>query len=69
LVTQQSGLRTVRIEGKIDRPDILLLDNELVETDPDGNFSLMVPRPASRNLKFVVRGPAVRERVYIVPLP
>jgi hypothetical protein len=69
LVTQQSGSRTVRIEGKIDRPDILLLDNELVETDPDGNFSLMVPRPASRNLKFVVRGPAVRERVYIVPLP
>lgn len=68
LVTQTRGMDVVRIQGKIDAPDILLLNGELVETNPDGSFSMMVPRPASRRLRFVVRGPAVRERVYVIPV-
>lgn len=68
LLTQVRGMDLVRIEGKIDPPDILLLDGELVETNSDGTFSLLVPRPRSRRFRFVVRGPAVRERVYVVPI-
>jgi hypothetical protein len=68
LVTQPRGSSRVLIHGKIDSPDILLLNGEPVATNPDGSFSLLIPRPASRRLRFVVRGPAVRERVYSIPV-
>ncbi|MCT7970008.1 FecR family protein [Laspinema sp. D1] len=68
LVTQPRGSSRVLIHGKIDSPDILLLNGEPVVTNPDGSFSLLIPRPASRRLRFVVRGPAVRERVYSIPV-
>ncbi|MCT7984856.1 FecR family protein [Laspinema sp. A4] len=68
LVTQPRGSNRVLINGKIDSPDILLLNGEPVFTNPDGSFSLLIPRPASRRLRFVVRGPAVRERVYSIPI-
>ncbi len=68
LVTQPRGSSRVLINGKIDSPDILLLNGEPVATNPDGSFSLLIPRPVSRRLRFVVRGPAVRERVYSIPV-
>ncbi|WP_254567293.1 FecR domain-containing protein [Oscillatoria sp. HE19RPO] len=68
LVTQPRGSSRVLIHGKIDSPDILLLNGEPVATNPDGSFSLLIPRPVSRRLRFVVRGPAVRERVYSIPV-
>ncbi len=68
LVTQPRGSNRVLIQGKIDSPDILLLNGEPVITNSDGSFSLLVRRPVSRRLRFVVRGPAVRERVYSIPV-
>ena len=68
LVTQPRGSSRVLIHGKIDSPDIVLLNGEPIVTNPDGSFSLLIPRPASRRLRFVVRGPAVRERVYSIPV-
>ncbi|MCT7980044.1 FecR family protein [Laspinema olomoucense] len=68
LVTQPRGSNRVLIHGKIDSPDIVLLNGEPIVTNPDGSFSLLIPRPASRRLRFVVRGPAVRERVYSIPV-
>lgn len=68
LVTQPRGSSRVLIHGKIDSPDILFLNGEPVVTNPDGSFSLLIPRPPSRRLRFVVRGPAVRERVYSIPV-
>jgi hypothetical protein len=68
LVTQPRGSSRVLIQGQIDSPDILLLNGEPVVTNPDGSFSLLVPRPVSRRLRFVLRGPAVRERVYSIPV-
>ncbi|AFY83448.1 FecR family protein [Oscillatoria acuminata] len=68
LVTQPRGSSRVLIHGKIDSPDILLLNGEPIVTNPDGSFSLLIPRPVSRRLRFVVRGPAVRERVYSIPV-
>lgn len=68
LVTQPRGSSRVLINGKIDSPDILLLNGEPVVTNPDGSFSLLIPRPPSRRLRFVLRGPAVRERVYSIPV-
>jgi len=68
LVTQPRGSNRVLIHGKIDSPDILFLNGEPVVTNPDGSFLLLVPRPPSRRLRFVVRGPAVRERVYSIPV-
>lgn len=68
LVTQPRGSSRVLIHGKIDTPDILLLNGEPVVTNPDGSFSLLIPRPVSRRLRFVLRGPAVRERVYSIPV-
>jgi hypothetical protein len=68
LVRQTRGGNTVRVFGQVDRLDILYINGQAIETDPDGNFAEILERPTSRRLRFVVRGPAVRERVYIVPV-
>lgn len=68
LVRQTRGGNTVRVFGQVDRLDLVYINGQAIETDPDGNFAVILSRPASRRLRFVVRGPAVRERVYIVPV-
>jgi len=68
LVRQTRGGDTVRVFGQVDRLDIVYINGEAIETDPDGNFAVVMERPANRRLRFVVRGPAVRERVYVIPV-
>jgi hypothetical protein len=55
---------TIRVVGKIDPLDILFINSQAIQTDVEGNFVAMVERPLNRRLKFVVRGPEVRETSY-----
>ncbi len=68
LVHQTRGGNRVRVFGQVDRPDLVYINGQAIETDPDGKFAVILDRPTSRLLRFVVRGPAVRERVYEIPV-
>ncbi len=68
LVHQTRGGNRVRVFGQVDRLDLVYINGQAIETDPDGKFATILDRPTSRLLRFVVRGPAVRERVYEIPV-
>ncbi len=68
LVRQTRGGNNLRIFGQVDRLDIVYINGEAIETDPDGNFAVIMERPTNRSLRFVVRGPAAREGVYVLPV-
>lgn len=68
LVHQTRGGNRVRVFGQVDRPDLVYINGQAIETDPDGNFAVILDRPTNRILRFVIRGPAVRERVYEIPV-
>lgn len=68
LVRQTRSGDTVRVFGQVDRLDLVYINGQAIETDPDGMFAVILERPASRHLRFVLRGPAVRERVYVIPV-
>lgn len=55
---------TIRVVGKIDPLDILYINSQAIQTDGEGNFVAIVERPLNRRIKFVVRGPEVRETSY-----
>ncbi len=68
LVHQTRSGSQVRVFGQVDRLDLVYINGQAIETDPDGKFAVILDRPTSRRLRFVVRGPAVRERVYEIPV-
>ena len=68
VVEGSKGSKTLSLTGAVHPLDLVYVNGLAIETDPDGNFALQIPRPASRRLRFVVRGPAVRERVYVIPV-
>lgn len=68
LVHQTRGGNRVRVFGQVDRLDLVYINGQAIETDPDGKFAVILDRPTSRLLRFVVRGPAIRERVYEIPV-
>ncbi|MDT9188337.1 MULTISPECIES: FecR family protein [Limnospira] len=61
--------RRARIVGQVDPMDIVDIDNRAIVTDSEGKFDLIANLPPSRRFRIVVRGPAVREREYSVPVP
>ncbi|MEB3883052.1 FecR domain-containing protein [Lyngbya sp. CCY1209] len=61
--------RTVRVLGQVDPMDLVYIDNREIATDENGKFDAIADLPASRRLGIVVRGPSVRERHYILPVP
>lgn len=61
--------RTVRVLGQVDPMDIVYIDNRAIVTDAEGKFDLTGYLPASRRLRIIVRGPSVREREYVLPVP
>lgn len=58
----------VRVVGEVDPLDILFINGQPVEVEPDGTFSTRVRRPRNRRLKFVIRGPEVRETHYEIAI-
>lgn len=62
-VRRVSG-NAVRVVGQVDPLDLVFINGRAIETEPDGRFSTLVERPLSRRLKFVIRGPEVRETFY-----
>lgn len=68
LVHQTRGGNRVRVFGQVDRLDLVYINGQAIETDPDGKFAAILDRPTSRLLRFVVRGPAIRERIYEIPV-
>lgn len=68
VVKGSKGSQTLLLTGAVNPLDLVYVNGLAVETDPDGNFAVQIPRPASRRLRFVVRGPAVREQVYVIPV-
>jgi len=61
--------RTVRVLGQVDPMDLVYIDNREIATDENGKFDAIADLPASRRLRIVLRGPSVRERHYILPVP
>lgn len=68
LIHQTRSGNRVRVFGQVDRLDLVYINGQAIETDPDGNFAVILDRPISRLLRFVIRGPAIRERVYEIPV-
>lgn len=68
LVHQTRGGNRVRVFGQVDRLDLVYINGQAIETDPDGKFAVILDRPTNRLLRFVIRGPAIRERVYEIPV-
>lgn len=64
LSVRRVGAKAIRVMGKIDPLDILFINGQAIQTDAEGNFTAIVERPLNRRLKFVVRGPEVRETSY-----
>lgn len=56
----------VRLIGQVENLDLVFIDDRLVETDAEGKFDVTLPVPTSGRFRFVVRGPSVRERVYVI---
>ncbi len=68
VVKGSKGSQTLFLTGAVNPLDLVYINGLAVETDPNGNLAVQIPRPANRRLRFVVRGPAVRERVYVIPV-
>lgn len=64
LSVRRVGAKAIRVMGKIDPLDILFINGQAIQTDAEGNFMAIVERPLNRRLRFVVRGPEVRETAY-----
>ncbi len=60
---------TVQLRGEVTPMDLVYINNQAIQTDIEGKFEFIGRLPASRRLKVVVRGPSVRERHYIIPVP
>lgn len=63
------GPRTVRVTGQVDPMDLLYINDRAIQADGNGKFKAIVPMPASRRVRIVVRGPSVRERHYNIAVP
>lgn len=63
------GPRTVRVTGQVDPMDLIYINDRAIQADGDGKFQTIVPMPASRRVRIVVRGPSVRERHYNIAVP
>ncbi len=61
--------RNVRLMGQVENLDLVFIDDRLIETDAEGKFDVTLPAPPNSRLRFVVRGPSVRERVYVITVP
>ncbi|MCT7952523.1 hypothetical protein NG798_22260 [Ancylothrix sp. C2] len=64
LSVRRFAAKAVRVVGKIDPLDIVFINGQAIQTDAEGNFTAIVERPLNRRLRFVVRGPEVRETAY-----
>ena len=63
------GLETVQLRGQVDPMDLVYINNQPIQTDTQGNFDFIGRLPVSRRLEVTVRGPAVRERYYVIAVP
>jgi len=61
--------RNVRLMGQVENLDLVFIDDRLIETDAEGKFDVTLPAPSSGSFRVVVRGPSVRERVYVISVP
>lgn len=62
----RSNSRTTRFLGQVEPMDLVFINDVPIETDADGKFDVTLPMPPSGRFRFVVRGPSVRERVYVI---
>lgn len=66
-IRKNNGSR-VRLVGQVENLDLIFIDDRPIETDAEGKFDVSLPIPTSGRFRVVVRGPAVRERVYVIPV-
>lgn len=64
LSVRKVGDNGIRVIGQAAPLDLVYVNGQAVETDIDGKFSTIVPRPLNRRVKFVLRGPTATETHY-----
>ncbi len=63
------GLDRVQLRGQVDPTDLVYINHQPIQTDAEGNFDFIGRLPLSQRLKVTLRGPAVRERYYVIAVP
>lgn len=63
------GTNKARLTAKVDPLNIVLINDELLETDREGKLDAVVPLPVTRQLRVVVRTPLGKEHVYVQVVP
>lgn len=58
-----------RLVGQVAPMDLVYINNQPIQTNAEGKFTLEGNLPVSRRLKVTVRDPSVRERMYELALP
>ncbi len=64
LSVRKIGDNGIRVIGQAAPHDLVYVNGQPVETDIDGKFSTIVPRPLNRRVRFVLRGPTATETYY-----
>lgn len=59
----------VRLTAKVDPLNVVLINDELLETDLEGKLDAIVPLPVTRQLRVVVRTPLGKEHIYVQMVP
>ena len=63
------GTNKARLTAKVDPLNVVLVNDELLETDLEGKLDAVVPLPVTRQLRVVVRTPLGKEHVYVQVVP
>ncbi|HIK28750.1 MAG: FecR family protein [Oscillatoriaceae bacterium SKW80] len=64
LSVRKIGDNGIRIIGQASPHELVYVNGIAVETDIEGKFSIIIPRPLNRRVRFVLRGPIVTETYY-----
>jgi hypothetical protein len=59
----------VRIAGKIDPVNLIMLENQPLTTNRDGTFDILIPLPANRRIAVTVTTPLGKKQEYELAVP
>ncbi|MBD2744127.1 FecR family protein [Coleofasciculus sp. FACHB-1120] len=68
-VLSVTGDGQVRVTGTVDPINLVLVNNQIVDTGGEGQLDTVVPIPSNRQLRLVVRNPLGNQQVYELEIP